>query len=59
MLTVMQGEFNIDDIQDTVWNDSPWDNLVLPDNEKNIIMAFADRPRLSGLGFDDFVEQKG
>lgn len=53
------GEFNVDDIGDTTWLDTPFDNLVLPEGEKDLVFAFASHPRLHKNGFDDFVEQKG
>ncbi|KAI8953402.1 P-loop containing nucleoside triphosphate hydrolase protein [Xylaria longipes] len=52
-------EFDVDDIKDVVWDDSPYDNLVLPDGERELVFAFANRPRFSKQGFDDFVSHKG
>ena len=58
-LTRLPGEFNVDDIHEPVWTDTPYDNLVLPEGEKELVISFADRPRLNKKGFDDFVEHKG
>ncbi|KAI0966031.1 P-loop containing nucleoside triphosphate hydrolase protein [Xylaria arbuscula] len=52
-------EFNIDDIQDVEWDETPYNNLVLPEGERDLVMAFADHPRRSTRGFDDFVAHKG
>ncbi|PKS12566.1 hypothetical protein jhhlp_000774 [Lomentospora prolificans] len=52
-------EFDVDDVKDIIWDTSPYDNLVLPEGEKDLVFAFADRPRLSKQGFDDFVAHKG
>ncbi|KAI1822693.1 P-loop containing nucleoside triphosphate hydrolase protein [Xylaria intraflava] len=52
-------ELNVDEIEDVQWDDSPYDNLVLPDGERELVFAFADRPRFSKQGFDDFVAHKG
>jgi hypothetical protein len=53
------GRFDVDDIKDVVWDDSPYDNLVLPSEERELVFAFANCPRFSKLGFDDFVVHKG
>ena len=53
------GEFNVDDIVDIEWDEAPYNNLVLPEGERELVMAFADRPRLSTQGFDDFIAHKG
>ncbi|KAH0557005.1 hypothetical protein GP486_005209 [Trichoglossum hirsutum] len=52
-------EFNVDDIQEPEWNDSAYDNLVLPQREKDLIIAFADRTRRNKRAFDDFIKHKG
>ncbi|KAF2965665.1 hypothetical protein GQX73_g7922 [Xylaria multiplex] len=52
-------EFNVDDIQDVEWDEAPYNNLVLPEGERDLVMAFADHPRRSTRGFDDFVAHKG
>jgi hypothetical protein len=53
------GEFNVDDIRDAGWDETPFQNLVLPPGEKDLVFAFADRARHSKGTFDDFVQQKG
>ena len=56
---ILLGEFNVDEIRDVDWDDAPCNNLVLPEGEKELVLAFADRPRLSTQGFDDFIAHKG
>jgi len=53
------GEFNVDDVEEVKWDYSPYDNLVLPEGEKDLVLAFADRPQQKKQGFDDFVSDKG
>ncbi|KAJ6004597.1 hypothetical protein N7540_012966 [Penicillium herquei] len=52
-------EFNIDELHDPEWSDVPYDKLVLPADEKQLILAMADRERRNKTGFDDFVDRKG
>ncbi|XP_044724451.1 ATPase family associated with various cellular activities (AAA) domain-containing protein [Hirsutella rhossiliensis] len=52
-------EFDVDDMEPVEWDTSPYDNLVLPEGEKDLIAAFADRRGLSTQGFDDFIAHKG
>lgn len=59
MLTKVLGQFNVDDIQEPNWDDRAYEKLVLPEGEKDIITAFADRTRRNKQGFDDFVQNKG
>ncbi|KAL1599765.1 hypothetical protein SLS60_007569 [Paraconiothyrium brasiliense] len=49
---------NVDDIRDPEWNDHPYDNLVLKEEQKTLLMAFADN-QVRNTGFDDFVKHKG
>ncbi|OTA69212.1 P-loop containing nucleoside triphosphate hydrolase protein [Hypoxylon sp. EC38] len=51
--------FNVVDLRKTSWSDSSYDNLVLPTDEKELLMGFANRERLREAGFDDFVKNKG
>ncbi|RSM08156.1 hypothetical protein CEP52_004897 [Fusarium oligoseptatum] len=52
-------EFDVDDIGEADWNEAPYDNLMLPAGDKDLVMAFADRQRSAGISFDDFVKHKG
>ncbi|KAF2257757.1 hypothetical protein CC78DRAFT_588021 [Lojkania enalia] len=52
-------EFNVDDIRDAGWDETPFKNLVLPPGEKDLMFESADRARHSKEKFDNFVHQKG
>ncbi|KAH7176177.1 P-loop containing nucleoside triphosphate hydrolase protein [Dactylonectria macrodidyma] len=52
-------EFNVDEIDEVEWNLSPYNNLVLPEGEKELIMAFTDRDPADADHFDDFMAHKG
>ncbi|KAK6506062.1 hypothetical protein TWF506_010986 [Arthrobotrys conoides] len=52
-------ELNVDELHDPDWNNNAYEKLVLPEGEKDLVMAFADRARLGARGFDDFVQNKG
>lgn len=41
------------------WNDEPFENLVLPRNQKSLIQSLVEAHSLDNTGFDDFVEGKG
>jgi len=52
-------ELNVEDVEDADWDDSIYDNLVLPPGEKELTMAFVNRNMGMKRGFDDFVRHKG
>lgn len=52
-------QFNIDELDDIVWNDAAFDHLVLPGNEKELAWSFVENKALSNNQFDDFVPDKG
>jgi hypothetical protein len=53
-------EFNIDNVQDIVWNDTAFGNLVLPSEKKSLIQALVEAHSQKGrAGFDDFIVGKG
>ena len=52
-------QFNIDELNEIVWNDAAFDHLVLPGNEKELAWAFVENKALSNNQFDDFVPDKG
>jgi len=52
-------QFNVDELDDIVWNDAAFDHLVLPGNEKELAWAFVENKALSNNQFDDFVPDKG
>lgn len=52
-------QFNVDELNDIVWNEAAFDHLVLPGNEKELAWAFVENKALSSNQFDDFVPDKG
>jgi hypothetical protein len=52
-------QFNVDELDDIVWNEAAFDHLVLPGNEKELAWAFVENKALSKNEFDDFVPDKG
>lgn len=52
-------QFNVDELNDIVWNEAAFDHLVLPGNEKELAWAFVENKALSNNQFDDFVPDKG
>ncbi|KAK7422557.1 hypothetical protein QQX98_001580 [Neonectria punicea] len=51
--------FEVDSLEPPVWDASPYDNLVLPAGEKELLMAVADHRQARLAAFDDFVKTKG
>ncbi|MCJ1282348.1 hypothetical protein MMC26_001671 [Xylographa opegraphella] len=51
--------FNVDDIEDIPWNDVAFDSLVLPNREKDLLLAFAEGQANPDSNFDDFIQGKG
>ncbi|KAI9765879.1 MAG: hypothetical protein M1839_005295, partial [Geoglossum umbratile] len=53
-------EFAVAHIRDIVWDLSLFENLVLPDKQKNIIRALAESQKIEAdKPFDDFIKGKG
>lgn len=59
LLTHDSGQFRIEDLKEIVWNDSAFDNLVLPNGEKELAWAFVENKNLSNDAYDDFIADKG
>jgi len=53
------GRFFIDNLDDIVWNDKAFDNLVLPGGEKELAWEFVESKARSEETIDDFVPEKG
>ena len=52
--------FNVDGIRDIAWNDDAFDSLVLAEEEKDLLLAFAEgQVNAKPGGFDDFIQGKG
>ncbi|KAF5335856.1 hypothetical protein D9758_016705 [Tetrapyrgos nigripes] len=52
-------EFKVSDVKDIYWNDKIFDNLELPQDTKEMILAMVKTQTSGKLKFDDFVLGKG
>ena len=52
-------EFFVDSVSDIIWNQNAFESLVLPDDQKELILSFAESQILYKQKFDDFVSGKG
>lgn len=52
-------EFFVDTISEIVWHDDAFKNLVLPEDQKELILSFAESQIMYKQRFDDFVAGKG
>jgi hypothetical protein len=53
------GRFLVDDLHEIAWNDKAFENLVLPDGDKELAWEFVESKAKSESTFDDFVPEKG
>lgn len=51
--------FDVDNVFPIKWNDTAFDNLVIPDGYKKLILAFANSQRSASQVFDDLISGKG
>ncbi|KAK1978598.1 P-loop containing nucleoside triphosphate hydrolase protein [Colletotrichum cereale] len=51
-------DFNSDDICDISWREDAFSKLVLPDDQKNLILAISET-QIKGSSFDDIISGKG
>ncbi len=51
--------FWIDCIKEIFWNDKAFESLVLPSDQKELVLAFAESQAKHGQEFDDVVKGKG
>lgn len=54
-------EFAVADIEEIKWSSTPFDYLIIPDNQKEVVIALAET-RLGlvpSVPFDDFVTGRG
>jgi hypothetical protein len=49
----------VDNIQEIVWDDRAFDNLVLPPGHKELILSFTKNQNASDGIVDDVIEGKG
>lgn len=51
-------DFFVEQISEVVWNSTAFDRLVLPADQKDLILSFSES-QLSGSSFDDIISGKG
>jgi hypothetical protein len=52
-------EFFVDSVSEIQWNNNAFESLVLPEDQKELILSFAESQILYKTKFDDFVSGKG
>ena len=52
-------QFDVDSVQEIVWNGSAFASLVAPPDQKELILAFAESQARSKDRFEDFIASKG
>lgn len=52
-------EFFVEQIDEIEWNNNAFEKLVLPDDQKELILAFSESQLEGGAGFDDVISGKG
>ncbi|KAF2968569.1 hypothetical protein GQX73_g4967 [Xylaria multiplex] len=53
------GEFDVESLEDIEWDDTLYDDLVLPGCKKELMLAIVNRLRSGELSFDDFNTKTG
>ncbi|KAL1800365.1 hypothetical protein ACET3X_000707 [Alternaria dauci] len=51
--------FYVDLVQDIDFNDNAFASLVLPEDQKELVLAFAESQAMNQTGFDDVISGKG
>jgi hypothetical protein len=51
-------DFYVEDVEEIVWNNHAFEKLVLPEDQKELILAFSES-QLQGSTFDDVISGKG
>ncbi|KAI3327316.1 ATPase [Xylariaceae sp. AK1471] len=51
-------DFFVEDVEEIVWNNHAFEKLVLPEDQKELILAFSES-QLQGSTFDDIISGKG
>ncbi|KAI8631669.1 ATPase [Xylariaceae sp. FL1651] len=51
-------DFFVADVEEIVWNNNAFDKLVLPEDQKELILAFSES-QIKGSTFDDIISGKG
>lgn len=52
-------EFFVEQVDEIEWNNSAFEKLVLPDDQKELILAFSESQLEGGATFDDVISGKG
>ncbi|KUJ21199.1 P-loop containing nucleoside triphosphate hydrolase protein [Mollisia scopiformis] len=52
-------QFLVDELEEIVWNEKAFDNLVLPEGEKELVWDFVESKNMSNYAYDDFIPEKG
>ncbi|PHH59923.1 hypothetical protein CDD81_2382 [Ophiocordyceps australis] len=52
-------EFNVEEIHPPKWDNKPYEKIVLPPGEKELVAALVQKDRPKENRFDDFVQHKG
>lgn len=58
-LTFIAVRFNVDLVEDIIWNPDAFDHLDIPDERKEIVQSLTESHYRNAGGFDDFIEGKG
>jgi hypothetical protein len=54
-----KGQFLVDELEEIVWNDKAFDNLVLPEGEKELVWDFVESKNMTNYANYDFIPEKG
>ncbi|KAI1151091.1 P-loop containing nucleoside triphosphate hydrolase protein [Nemania diffusa] len=52
-------DINVDALASIAWNDEAFNRLVMHEDQKRLILAFAKQKQIEETGFDDFITGKG
>lgn len=52
-------EFFVEQVDEILWNNNAFDKLVLPEDQKELVLAFSESQIEGGAGFDDVISGKG
>ncbi|KAL9083052.1 MAG: hypothetical protein Q9165_008676 [Trypethelium subeluteriae] len=52
-------QFFVDSVKDITWNEDAFNSLVAPQEQKDLVLAFAESQVKNNHGFDDVIQGKG
>lgn len=58
-LTFIAVRFDVDLVEDIIWNPDAFDHLDIPEERKEIVHSLTEAHYRDAGGFDDFIEGKG